>query len=140
MRVSIIVPDRTVILDGHAVHGVDLSDLLSEGVHAVQWDGRRGHVEYRAGGVVPLPGPAGYQAVIDRAQQLRATRVADQQAADQAARRRPEHRRALRRAAATEHLDDLVLAVLGDATAKQRVADALAAADAQADADGAPRP
>lgn len=45
-RVSIIVPDNMVVIDGKP-HEVDCSGLV--GIHAVQWQGERGHVEYRPG-------------------------------------------------------------------------------------------
>lgn len=43
--ISIIVPDHMVIVDGEA-QKVDLSSLGLAGVHAVQWDGTKGDVEY----------------------------------------------------------------------------------------------
>jgi hypothetical protein len=46
MKLTIIVPDNIVIVDGEPV-GVDVSGFASlQGIHAVQWDGKRGHLEY----------------------------------------------------------------------------------------------
>ena len=45
MRVSIIKDDNMVIVDGRAIK-IDLSDFPAD-VHAVQWDGSTGHVEYK---------------------------------------------------------------------------------------------
>jgi hypothetical protein len=44
MRVSIIVKDNTVVVDGQAVFHVDLSAIPSN-IHAIQWYGLDGEVE-----------------------------------------------------------------------------------------------
>ena len=44
MKVTIVPPDDIVIVDGYPLRGLDLSSLT--GVHAVQWDGESGHIEY----------------------------------------------------------------------------------------------
>lgn len=45
MRFTIIKDDGSVYYDGKMQSWVDLSDV-SEGIHAVQWDGSNGHIEY----------------------------------------------------------------------------------------------
>lgn len=45
MRVTIIPSDGVVIVDGVAVHGLNMSDIDAS-VHAVQWYGSKGVVEY----------------------------------------------------------------------------------------------
>lgn len=47
MRLTIIRDDNMVIVDGRAL-SVDLSGLPGN-LHAVQWDGKAGHVEYNDG-------------------------------------------------------------------------------------------
>jgi hypothetical protein len=44
MRISVVVDDAKVIVDGEA-RTVDVSDL-EPGIHAIQWDGADGDVEY----------------------------------------------------------------------------------------------
>jgi hypothetical protein len=44
MKLTIIFPDDIVIIDGIALK-VDCS-AMSPGIHAVQWNGQRGHIEY----------------------------------------------------------------------------------------------
>ncbi len=46
MKVSIVVADGCVVVDGEAFRGIDLS-FLPENTHAVQWSGDRGYVEIR---------------------------------------------------------------------------------------------
>lgn len=48
MRVTIIPSDQVMLVDGRAIHGIDLTDLPPN-VHAVQWDGEAGHVEFNDG-------------------------------------------------------------------------------------------
>lgn len=47
MRITIVADDNLVIVDGVSAYGVDLSGL-DPTVHAVQWDGARGDIEYRS--------------------------------------------------------------------------------------------
>lgn len=64
MRLTIIRGDNTVIVDGRAL-SVDLSGL-PDNLHAVQWDGLAGHVEYNDG--TPnekLEAITAWQAVVD---------------------------------------------------------------------------
>jgi len=44
MKLSVIVPDNKIVIDGEA-RTVDLSAPAALGIHAVQWDGSRGHLE-----------------------------------------------------------------------------------------------
>lgn len=54
MRLTIIPEDSTVIINGRRFD-IDCSALDST-IHAVQWDGERGHIEYKytAGGIKPI--------------------------------------------------------------------------------------
>lgn len=45
MRVTIVPIDETVIVDGRAITGIDMSNIDSE-IHAVQWGGEGGEIEY----------------------------------------------------------------------------------------------
>lgn len=66
MKVSIVVPDHLVIVDGEA-RPVAM-DGVEDGLHAVQWDGARGEAEYgppiRRN--VPLTDLTPYQVLLDR--------------------------------------------------------------------------
>lgn len=46
MRVSIIVDDKTAYIDGQVREGVDMSGVPGD-VHAVQWYGDYGEIEYK---------------------------------------------------------------------------------------------
>jgi hypothetical protein len=46
MRLTIVADDKLVIVDGRALK-IDLTGLDSR-IHAVQWDGAKGEIEYRA--------------------------------------------------------------------------------------------
>ena len=50
MRLTIIVPDKSIGIDGQFILEIqqDLSWIPSN-VHAVQWDGEKGHVEFNDG-------------------------------------------------------------------------------------------
>lgn len=65
MRLTIIRDDNVVLIDGRAMH-VSLSLLLPANLHAVQWDGETGHIEYNDG--TPneaLAGISSWQPVVD---------------------------------------------------------------------------
>ena|ERR1700757_63319 len=47
MRVTIVVDDDLVLVDGKPAK-VDLSHLIADNIHAVQWYGDRGEVEFRS--------------------------------------------------------------------------------------------
>lgn len=54
MKLSALTEDNTVVVDGE-VRRVDLSAYAKEGIHAVQWNGKEGHVEFNDGRMnVPL--------------------------------------------------------------------------------------
>lgn len=69
MRLSIIIPDNVVVIDGRA-EAVDLKNMPA-GVRVVQWDGSVGHVEfYNSADTayqpnIPLHSIDDYQWVID---------------------------------------------------------------------------
>ncbi len=64
MNVSIIVPDKTVIVSGRAISPVSMDGV--GGIRAVQWDGVTGHEELNTGENVPLNSIAKYQFLLDR--------------------------------------------------------------------------
>lgn len=64
MRVAIIPEDGTVVKDGVAYTGLNLSGLPSN-VHAVQWDTTGGEVEAETGENTPIDSLAPYQAALD---------------------------------------------------------------------------
>lgn len=45
-KITIIPAYRTAIIDGKRYTGIDMSSLPAE-IHAVQWDGAKGEIEYR---------------------------------------------------------------------------------------------
>lgn len=47
MRVTIISDDNTVVVDGKS-QNINCSALAVQGVHAVQWDGTKGEIEYKS--------------------------------------------------------------------------------------------
>jgi hypothetical protein len=47
MRVTIVVDDNIVLVNGQPAH-VDLSPLIKDNIHAVQWYDSKGEVEFRA--------------------------------------------------------------------------------------------
>lgn len=68
MRFTYIAPDRVAIVDGAARQVPDLEPPA--GVHAIQWDGSTGHVEYAlVDGIKPPNAPlasiAAYQPILD---------------------------------------------------------------------------
>jgi|GEM_PF-1321082 len=46
MKLTIIPDDQTVTIDGERF-AIDCADLVAQRIHAVQWDGVRGHIEFR---------------------------------------------------------------------------------------------
>jgi hypothetical protein len=52
MRLSVIAGDATVYLDGVPMMGLDLSCVPAD-VHALQWHGDKGEIEYVAGDTKP---------------------------------------------------------------------------------------
>jgi len=51
MKISIIPPDKCIVMDGVALH-FDYTALKIEGIHAIHWDSERGYggIEYLDGG------------------------------------------------------------------------------------------
>lgn len=49
MKITIIVEDNVVIIDGKPIIGIDLSFLKKKNISAVQWNGSEGEVEYSDG-------------------------------------------------------------------------------------------
>lgn len=47
MKLTIVVDDKLVIVDGVGLKPIDMTGI-DEMIHAVQWNGTRGDVEYRA--------------------------------------------------------------------------------------------
>ena len=46
MHITIIKDDQAVYQDGVMVDGINLSDLPDD-FHALQWDGKEGHIEWK---------------------------------------------------------------------------------------------
>lgn len=46
MKLTIIPEDMTVIIDGERF-GINCQELVDQGVHAVQWSGSTGHIEFK---------------------------------------------------------------------------------------------
>lgn len=55
MQVTVIVPDKCIIVDGDMIEPVEFD--YDEGVHAIQWDGADGHIEFimADGGIMTTP-------------------------------------------------------------------------------------
>lgn len=47
MKITIIVDDGFVAVDGEGFNGIDLSELAAENIHAVQFYGTWGEVEFK---------------------------------------------------------------------------------------------
>lgn len=73
MKVSLVPPDNLVVVDGRAVHGIDLSDLMGDDdggrwrVRAVQWRGTEGTVERFVGPSFRITDLSPYQPYVDAA-------------------------------------------------------------------------
>lgn len=48
MRLTIIADDLAVYVDGKACQNLDIVSNLDPEIHAIQWDGSRGEIEYRS--------------------------------------------------------------------------------------------
>lgn len=46
MKLTIIPEDQTVTIDGERF-AINCAELVAQGIHAVQWSGARGHIEFR---------------------------------------------------------------------------------------------
>jgi hypothetical protein len=47
MRLTIIADDCMVYVDSAAIRVPQLADLIDGDIHAVQWDGQRGEIEWK---------------------------------------------------------------------------------------------
>lgn len=47
MIISVVVPDKTIVIDGEALQ-FDFS-YTPRSLHAIQWNGANGHMEFKAG-------------------------------------------------------------------------------------------
>ena len=65
MQVTIVREDNLVVVDGRAIHGIDMTGL-PDNLHAVQWDGTAGHEEWTDRHNTDLDDIAKYQTIIDR--------------------------------------------------------------------------
>lgn len=88
MRVTIIIEDQFVSVDGEGYHGVDLS-FIPSGVHALQWYGAHGALEYTdelgvAVETVDLTTLDGYALAIERWQQRKEEVEAEKTAKEEA--------------------------------------------------------
>lgn len=63
MRVTIVPDDNCVIADGDALSGLTLP--ASPNIHAIQWYGTYGIIEYKAGGAEQFTDPAVIQPYLD---------------------------------------------------------------------------
>ncbi len=87
MRLTVIPDDDVVVIDGDA-RKVDCAPLRLSGVHAVQWDGVEGAVEFKRGSQVALASVLpGYGRYIDAHAQRRAADDAAAAAAASSSRR-----------------------------------------------------
>ena len=79
-KVSIIKPDSAVYVDNYWIDEMDVS-LVASNIHAIQWDGSNGHIEYNDGtDNEEITDISPYQSIIDD----HATKKAEQEAAIQA--------------------------------------------------------
>lgn len=64
-RVTVVKEDNVVIVDGNIINTCDLSGLASN-IHAIQWDGSSGEIEYNDGTVnEAITSISDYQSIID---------------------------------------------------------------------------
>jgi hypothetical protein len=79
-KVTIITPDSAVYVDNYWISEMDVSSVASN-IHAIQWDGSNGHIEYNDGKKnEEITDISPYQSIIDD----HATKKAEQEAANQA--------------------------------------------------------
>lgn len=65
MKLTIVPVDSLVIVDGYPVMGLDLT-AVPENIHAVQWTGSGGHIEYNDGTInTEIDNITPYQAIVD---------------------------------------------------------------------------
>ena len=79
-KVTIIKADSVVYVDNYWIDEMDVS-LVASNIHAIQWDGSNGHIEYNDGtDNEEITDISPYQSIIDD----HATKKAEQEAARQA--------------------------------------------------------
>jgi len=79
-KVTIITTDSAVYVDNYWISEMDVSSVASN-IHAIQWDGSNGHIEYNDGKKnEEITDISPYQSIIDD----HATKKAEQEAAEQA--------------------------------------------------------
>ena len=79
-KVTIIKTDSVVYVDNYWISEMDVSSVASN-IHAIQWDGSNGHIEYNDGKKnEEITDISPYQSIIDD----HATKKAEQEAAEQA--------------------------------------------------------
>ena len=79
-KVTIITTDSAVYVDNYWISEMDVSSVASN-IHAIQWDGSNGHIEYNDGKTnEEITDISPYQSLIDD----HATKKAEQEAANQA--------------------------------------------------------
>ncbi len=66
MRISVIVADKTVVIDGRSVRGIDMSGLDNR-LRAMQWYGAHGDEEWSHKPNVRIQSLAPYNAIIEQA-------------------------------------------------------------------------
>lgn len=121
--VSIIMPDTMVVQDGLGYADLDLSSVAAN-IHAIQWDGSKGHIEYNDGTAnADIDSFADYQAISDEhaaqkvTQDAAAKTASDTEAADKAALEATyQHKRSLEYPSVGDQLDALYHAGTFDAT------------------------
>jgi len=79
-KVTIITTDSAVYVDNYWISEMDVSSVASN-IHAIQWDGSNGHIEYNDGKKnEEITDISPYQSIIDD----HATKKAEQEAVEQA--------------------------------------------------------
>lgn len=114
MRVSIIVEDDIVLVNGYGLKGLDLSSL-PEGTWALQWRGNSGHIEKDDGANIEIDSLAPYQSILDE----HAAKKAEIEAPVEYT---PKERRGRNKNAAIQKQDEALNAVIRD---EQRTANGL---------------
>lgn len=75
MKLTIVPIDKVVIVDGVAIHDIDMLGIDPD-VHAVQFDGNGGWIEYKDGNNEPIQSVSQFQTIISR----HASALAEEQA------------------------------------------------------------
>lgn len=75
MKLTIVPIDKVVIVDGVAIHDIDMTGIDPD-IHAVQFDGNGGWIEYKDGDNEPIDSVSRFDAIIAR----HASALAEEQA------------------------------------------------------------